>query len=455
MGRAHQGDRAMFSPLPLVGEGARRAGEGADAVCGLPSMAATLRADASVVKKFSRNFFAFPFALSPTPLPQKDQVSSRLTGGRGAQKRVDSMPHKCHIARSPCIIHIFAILIFTLFACASTLSAQTLGPAGEAATPSDEIRLSDAELATLNQRHYKAALLWHTSSDFINAVSQGARDEFARAGIQVAVQTDAGFDAAREYRNIEIALAARPDIILSLPLDPVTSARAFGQAIMDGSTLVFLSNLPSGYLHGTDYAAIVTDDLYQMGKQAADALARGIGGHGRIGYIFHDANYYVTNQRDQAFKSTIIQDYPDIEIIIEQGISDPARAEELTSAMLLRYPDLDGLYVTWAEPAEGVLAALRAAGNTTTKLVTLDLNEPVALDMVRNGNVTAIIADRAYELGRAMAAAGMKARLGQAPPPFIVAPALTVTRDTIVQGWEDSLNRAPPKSIRNFITPGL
>jgi len=351
-------------------------------------------------------------------------------------------------------IHVPAILIFALFACASTLNAQTLGPAGEAATPSEDIRLSNAELATLKTQGYQAALLWHTSSDFINAVSQGARDEFARAGIGVAVHTDAGFDPAREYSNIEIALAARPDIILSLPLDPVTSMRAFRQAIMDGSTLVFLSNLPSGYLHAADYAAIVTDDLYQMGKQAADALARGIGGRGRIGYIFHDANYYVTNQRDQAFKSTIARDYPDIEIITEQGISDPARAEELTSAMLLRYPGLDGLYVTWAEPAEGVLAALRTAGNTSTKLVTLDLNEPIALDMVRGGNVTAIIADRAYELGRAMAAAGMKSRLGHTVPPFIVAPALTVTRDTVFQGWKDSLNREPPRSIRNMITPG-
>jgi len=323
------------------------------------------------------------------------------------------------------------------------------------ATSSEDIRLSENELAMLRNKGYQAALLWHTSSEFISAVSQGARDEFAKAGIPVAVQTDAGFDAAREYSNIEIALAARPDIILSLPLDATTSARAFRQAISDGSTLVFLSNLPAGYIHAIDYAAIVTDDLYQMGKQAADALARGLGGHGRGGDLFHDANYYVTNQRDQAFKTTLARDWPEIEIMAEQGISDPARAEELTAAMLLRHPDLDGLYVTWAEPAEGARAALRAAGNTTTKLVTLDLNEPVALDMVRNGHVIAIIADRAYELGRAMAAAGMKSLLGHPAAPFIVAPALTVTKDTVVQGWKDSLNHEPPKSVRNQLASGI
>lgn len=334
-----------------------------------------------------------------------------------------------------------------LMLAAGNAFAQTVGPAGETATASSEVTLTDADIAALKDKGYKAALLWHTSSDFTNAVGQGATDEFKRAGIDIAVTTDAQFDAARQRSDIETALAAKPNVILALPLDPVTSAEAFRQAVTDGAKLVFLSNVPKDYKHGTDYAAIVTDDLFQMGKQAADALAKSIGGKGKVGYLFHDATYYVTNQRDQAFKSTIEKDYPDIKIVAEQGISDPARAEELANAMLLKNPDLDGIYVTWAEPADGVLAALRAAGNTKTKIVTLDLAEPVALDMVKGGNVTALVADKAYELGRAMAAAGMKSLLGQETPAFVVAPALTVTKENVSQGWKDSLNRDAPQSV--------
>ncbi|MER8595036.1 MULTISPECIES: substrate-binding domain-containing protein [unclassified Mesorhizobium] len=335
----------------------------------------------------------------------------------------------------------------SLMLMAGGAGAQTVGPSGETATPSAEVRLSDADLAAVKEKGYKAALLWHTSSDFTNAVTSGAKDEFARAGIQIVATTDAGFDAARQRSDIETALAAKPNVILSLPLDPVTSAEAFRQALTDGTKLVFLSNLPKGYKHGTDYAAIVTDDLFQMGKQAADALAKALDGKGKVGYIFHDASYYVTNQRDQAFKTTIEKDYPGIKIVAEQGISDPARAEELASAMLVQHPDLDGIYVTWAEPADGVLSALRASGNTKTKIVTLDLAEPVALDMVKGGNVTALVADKAYELGRAMAAVGVKALLGQETPAFVVAPALTVTKQNVAQGWKDSLNRDAPQSV--------
>ncbi|WP_288194741.1 substrate-binding domain-containing protein [uncultured Phyllobacterium sp.] len=342
-----------------------------------------------------------------------------------------------------------ALTCFLLSASASF--AQTVGPSGEAATPSSAITLSDADLASLKDKGYKAALLWHTSSDFVNAVSAGAKDEFARAGVKVVVTTDAGFDAARQRSDIETALAAKPDVVLALPLDPVTSAEAFKQAIADHTKLVFLSNVPAGYKQGSDYAAIVTDDLFQMGKQAADALAKSIGGKGKVGWIFHDATYYVTNQRDNAFKSTIEKDYPDIKIVAQKGISDPSRAEELASAMLLQNPDLDGIYVTWAEPADGVLAALRAAGNTKTKIVTLDLAEPVGLDMAKGGNVTALVADKAYELGRTMAATGLKSLLNQATPPFIVAPALTVTKATIASGWKESLNRDAPQSILDAV----
>lgn len=339
-----------------------------------------------------------------------------------------------------------ALLAGTMLTAPGAL-AQTIGPGGESATPSSEVTLGEADIAALEGQGYTAALLWHATSDFTNAVSAGATDEFARAGVEVVITTDAGYDAARQRSDIETALAAGPDVILSLPLDPVTSAEAFREAVAEGVQIVFLSNLPNGYVHGTDYAAIVTDDLFEMGKQAADVLADAIGGEGTVGWIFHDADYYVTNQRDNAFKTTIEADYPGIEIVAEQGIADPARAEELANAMLLQNPDLDGIYVTWAEPAEGVLAALRASGNTHTSIVTLDLSEPVALDMVNEGNVVGIVADEAYELGRAMAAVGLRALLGQDSPPFVVAPALTVTRDTVIDGWQASLNREAPQSV--------
>jgi len=168
-------------------------------------------------------------------------------------------------------------------------AGETVGPDGEKATPSSALTLNDAEIAKLKEGKYTAALLWHTSSDFVNAVTAGATDEFNRAGISVVAQTDAGFDAAKQKNDVETILAKKPSAILALPLDPVTSAEAFKPAVAEGVKIVLLSNKPKGFVQGKDYVTIVTDDLFQMGKHAADALAAAIGNKGKIGYIYHDA----------------------------------------------------------------------------------------------------------------------------------------------------------------------
>jgi ribose transport system substrate-binding protein len=61
--------------------------------------------------------------------------------------------------------------------------------------------------------------------------------------------------------------------MLTLPVDPVITASAYEQVARQGTKIVLLSNLPRGMRHDTDYVDVVTDDLFDMGKRAADALA--------------------------------------------------------------------------------------------------------------------------------------------------------------------------------------
>jgi ribose transport system substrate-binding protein len=178
---------------------------------------------------------------------------------------------------------------------------QTTGPNGEEATPTSALKLSTEEIEQVKAGGYTAALTWHQSSDFTTAVTAGAEDEFAKLGIDIVATTNANLDPGKQKNDIETVLAKRPSVMLTLPVDPVTTASAYRAATRAGTKLVLLSNVPKGFSHGEDYVAVVTDDLFQMGKQAADALAAAIGNEGKVAYFFHDASYYVTNQRDLAF----------------------------------------------------------------------------------------------------------------------------------------------------------
>lgn len=339
-----------------------------------------------------------------------------------------------------------SIAALLLLSTSAFAADTTKGPHGEAATPAASVTLTPEQEAKVKDGKFTAALSWHTTSDWSAAVGNGAKDEFARLGIEVVAETDAGFDAARQKSDVETILAKRPDVIVSLPVDPETAPEAYRPALAAGTKLMFVDNAPKGFVHGTDYIAISSADLVQMGTKAGEALAEKLGRQGDVGYIFHDADFYVTNQRDRAFKAAI-ESFPDMKIVAEQGLADPARAEDIGNAFVAQNPDLDAIYVTWAEPAELVLAALRNAGNKHTKIVTLDLSEPLALDMVRNGNVAAIVADEAYAIGTTAARAAALGMIGEKVPAFLAVDAIAVTGDSVKEGWNRSLHRDPPASL--------
>ena len=77
----------------------------------------------------------------------------------------------------------------------------------------------------------------------------------------------------------------------------------------------------------------------------------------------------------------------------------------------------------------------------------IDLNEPVALDMVKGGSVAAMIADEAYNIGVYAARAGAADLLGRDVDPFLVVDALIVTADNVAEGWQQSLHRDAPASV--------
>lgn len=324
----------------------------------------------------------------------------------------------------------------------------TVGPNGEEPTPVVELILSDSEIEQIAQGSYTAALVWHELYDWSNAVAQGARDEFARLGIEVIAETDAGFDPSRQRSDVETVMARNPSIIVSLPIDPTTAANVYGIARDAGVQLVFIDNGVDGFAHGEDYVTVVSADLFQIGHRAAVALADAMGGTGQVGFMFHDADFPVTNQRDNAFRWTIENEYPDIQIVTEAGMTDPANAEDIASGMLSRNPDIDGIYTPWAEPALGVISVLRQQGNAHTRVVTIDLNEPAALDMLNGGNIAGIVADETYSIGVYAARAAAAGLLGRDVDPFLVVDAITIDANNIADGWMQAYHSAPPETLR-------
>jgi len=341
------------------------------------------------------------------------------------------------------------------------LARETLsrGPNGEKATPADRITLSPAEVARIMAKHATAAIVLHYGgNDWSNAQVAGVRSEFKRLGIKVISVADPNLNADRQASDIQTLLARKPTIMVGLPVDAVADAPAFKQAAKQGVKLVFMDNSPAGMKPGRDYVSTVSADNYGNGVAAAHLMALAMGGRGTLGLIWHDAGFFVTMQRYQGFKSTIEREYPQIKIVADKGVNGDDMAiasQQAANAILARHPDIDAMWGVWDVPAEGILAAARAAGRANTlKIVTEDLGLNVAISMAQRGAVKALGAQRPFDQGVTEARLAGYALIGKKAPPYVAWPSLAVTQKNYLTAWRVVYHAPPPSILREAAQEG-
>ena len=313
------------------------------------------------------------------------------------------------------------------------------GPSGEDPSPASSVELTEDELAQIKAMGATAAIVMHYGgNDWSRAQINGLETQFAAMGIEVIAITDAGFKPEKQVADLETIMAQAPDIIISIPTDPTATAAAYRAVVDAGVKLVFMDNVPAGFVAGTDYVSVVSADNYGNGVAAAHLMAKALNGAGNIGLVFHAADFFVTKQRYDAFKATIASDYPDILIVDEQGIGGPdfsGDAEKAAGAMLTSHPEINGIWAVWDVPAEGVISAARNAGRDDLVITTVDLGENVAISMAQGGFIKGLGAQRPYDAGVVEAKLAGYGLLGKAAPAFVALPALPVSRDNLIEAW--------------------
>lgn len=365
--------------------------------------------------------------------PSKSKASAGGTGGTAGSSSALSQPGDPAIG-----------------AAGSGPVLKTVGPNGEKPAPASSVTLTPKQVSELKKGHYTAAMVWHEAATFTSGVTAGARAEFARLGINVSAVTQANFDSATQTNQLQTVEAEHPSVVLSLPVDPVTEAAAYRNLHRQGTKLVVLSNVPKGLKWPTEYAGMVTDDLANMGREAAVLLGTAMHGQGDVGLIYYSANYYVTNERDAALRTWLRKLYPNIHIVDQEAMADQSKAQTVATAMLTRHPSITGIYAPWSQtPGEGVLAALRSLGRTDVKVVTMDLDPTIDASMCQGQYLAGIVADQPYLLGKTMADVAGLSILGAKTPAFTDVKALQVTKSNILPAWKSTLAQSAPSNVQN------
>ncbi|MDR6636826.1 substrate-binding domain-containing protein [Paenarthrobacter nitroguajacolicus] len=326
------------------------------------------------------------------------------------------------------------------------------GPNGETPSPASVADLTPEEIEKIKGLNAKAAIVMHYGgNDWATAQVNGLKSELDKLGIKVIATTDANFKPDKQVSDIETVMTQNPDVIISIPTDPVATASAYKKAAAAGTKLVFMDNVPQGLTAGKDYVSVVSADNYGNGVVSAHQMAKALGGKGKVGLVYHQADFFVTKQRHEGFKDTITKEYPEIQIVEEKGIAGPdfaGDAQAAANAMISKYPDLAGIWAVWDVPAEGVMAAARAAGRQDLKIATEDLGKNVAIALAKNELVVGLGAQVPFDQGVTEARLAAGALIGKEAPAYVALSALPVDHSNVLEAWKQVYHEDAPKDIQ-------
>ena len=313
----------------------------------------------------------------------------------------------------------------------------TKGPHGETGVDANTITISDEQKEAIKAGNFKVAICMHYGgNDWATAQLDAIKATCADLNMEVVAVTDANFSAEKQVSDIETVMALKPDAIISIPTDVVATADAYKRAIDSGIKVVFMDNAMEDMVGGKDYVSCVSADSYGNGVVAARLLGNKLNGSGKVGMVYYDADFFVTNQRDAGFRDTLKSEFPNIEIVVEQGFTDENGCNEQADAILTQFPNIDGIYASWDIPMEGILSSVRAAGKEgQIALVAIDLGNNIALEIAK-GTVVGVGAQMPYDQGVAETKLAALALIGESTPEYVVCPAMMVDKENVLDAYK-------------------
>ncbi len=310
-----------------------------------------------------------------------------------------------------------------------------LGPHGERAFPADKLVLTDAEAAQARAGEFSAAIVLHTTtSDWSRQELAGIIATLGYYGATVTEVVDCAFDKEKQNRELRRLADTPVHAVISLPIGSsgvLEGHRAIANA---GKKLVLLDNAPSGLRPGVDYLSVCSADNFGLGAISAELASPYVPEEGVAGILTYEAEFFVTNERELAFRKWMGAQRPDVTLVRGRfgKVEDAGAAYE---RLLAENDDLDCVFVAWDVPALRVLAAIRQ-GARSLPMITVDLGNEIAAELKKDGPLKGIAAQRPYDQGAAAASAALLGLIGRSPPAWITSTGLKVTCNNLREAYE-------------------
>lgn len=236
----------------------------------------------------------------------------------------------------------------------------------------------------------------HPWYDVVQEGGAYAVAELAKEGIIVNMIWDQPpqADVADQNQRIEANIGRAPDGLAVACLDQATNVQLLEEAKAAGLNVFTFNSFCS-----EDFPFVGQKNSYQDGYDLGMYLAEHVGGTGEVGILAGSLTATDHVERIKGFKDALAG-FPDMSIVFEQPDNDVLEeAVTLTENALQAHPNLVGLFGSNASNPIGAGRAVQNAG-LSGKVAIVGMDDlPEAVELVCNGTITALKAQRQWDIG--------------------------------------------------------
>ncbi|MDH5173697.1 MAG: substrate-binding domain-containing protein [Elusimicrobiota bacterium] len=338
------------------------------------------------------------------------------------------------------------------------------GPLDVESMSTEQIKalLTEEDKEAVRQMNLKLALQWQAATEETSIAFQtGAVIAAEELGIEVVANNYAEWDSLTEIELVETAMLKNPDYFIVSTVEPEATKTVWRKVADAGIPIVVISTYFPGLEVPEEIISNSTDDSKGTGVCAgylmAQALYEKYGEYkGKVVTLDWGIEFFVTNQREEGFRQNM-KLYPNIEVVGRETFPDPTAVLDTAKAILPRYPDIDGIFVTWTEPcALDVLQAAKELGRTDLIITSVDLSERVAIEIARAEGPTLYGVAGADSANIGVSAVYLIAlhALGKEVPQLSTIPTIPVERSNLIEAWDaayGSIGKPLPPEVLDFL----
>lgn len=265
--------------------------------------------------------------------------------------------------------------------------------------------LGSAQAQAPGKRYTIALIPGLTTDAFYITMRKGAEAAAKAVGADLVFQGAPEFNPVQQAPVLDAVIARKPDAILIAPTDktqliqPLKKAADAGIPVITVDTFIGTGAYRTGAGDADFPLSYIASDNVLGGRMAAQALAKAIGGKGKVYVSNVKPGISTTDQREEGFKEEM-KSHPGVQVLQTQfNDNDANKAASQLQSVYTRNSDLAGVFGANLFSAIGAANGVQQAGQSgKVKVIAFDAPATV-VGNIKSGLIDGAIAQHPAEIG--------------------------------------------------------